>query len=287
MANGQAVLPSRVLDVAEVDRLTARLEAGEADRHSAHAAQLRDALRLDRVYADAGLALQTTAVLALVWRCSEHRAQRLLHEAKTLRRLGALDVMTTGLLTVEPGRVVVEVLGLLEDDALALGVWRRLRARLEQDALVGALLPPARAAELLRRWLIEADADAAVRRRERAEKDRAGVQLWLQDEGLVDIAVHGVTGPNAEAIDQRLRQLATPIGLGDDRTAGERMRDAAVDSLLGRTALPFGANGGAARCDVPGCGCPQADPADPIFDAYLAPMVSRTLTTSPSSMPSA
>src|SRR5687768_6780682 len=123
MANGQAVLPSALLDVAEVDRLTDRLERREVARHLEHAEQLTDALALDAVYADAGMALQTAAVLAMTWQCSEDRAASCLHEATVLRRLGALAVMRAGLLTVEQGRVVVDVLGPLDDEDLAVRVW--------------------------------------------------------------------------------------------------------------------------------------------------------------------
>jgi hypothetical protein len=267
MANGQAVLAPTVLDTAEVERLHADLELGEADRHIQHALQLDRALRLDRVYRDAGLGLQTTAELGLLWRCSEERASARLHEAKLLDRLGALGVMRTGLLTLEQGRVVVDVLGPVEDADLALRVWLRLELRLEQDARIGAVLPPARTAELLRRWLLEADPAGAVERRKQAETDSADVDLWKRDDGLVDIAIRAVTGPNAQACAQRIHEHAEPIGPGDLRPAGMRYRDAAVDLILGRTTLPFtpaaleaAAEIGlevASRCGRPGCGCGQ------------------------------
>ena len=133
MANGQAVLSSVVLDTAEVERLHGRLESRELARHADHAAQLTDALALDREYRAVGMELQTTAELALLWRCSENLAGARLYEAQVLDRLGALAVMRTGLLTVEQGRVVVDILGKVEDD-LALSVWLRLEHRLEQDA---------------------------------------------------------------------------------------------------------------------------------------------------------
>ncbi|MBK5307292.1 MAG: hypothetical protein JJD92_11450 [Frankiaceae bacterium] len=270
MANGQAVLPSALLDVGEVDRLTARLETREVDRHRQHAEQLIDALALDAVYADAGMALQTAAVLALTWHCSEQLAAVRLHEAHTLRRLGALEVMRDGLLTVEQGRVLVDVLGRVDDEDLAAGVWERLRARLEQNALHGAVLPPARTAELLRRWLLEADPQGAIDRRREAEDSTADVDLWRRDDGLNDLAIRGLTGPNAQACAQTIRDHADPIGSQDQRPVGRRMRDAAVDLILGRTTLPFptdlvefAAENGLVvpgRCGRPGCGCAQGQP---------------------------
>jgi hypothetical protein len=260
MANGQAVLTQTVLDTAEVDRLCAELEASEERRHTEHAAQLRRALDLDRTYGAAGMALQTTAVLALVWRCSEAFATGRLHQARALDRLGALAVMARGLLTVEQARVVVEVLGPVEDLAVADRVWTRLWRRLEQDAAVGAVLPPARTAELLRRWLIEADPADAIEQRQAAEDAAADVELWRRDDGLVDIALRGVSGPNAQACAQRIRDHAEPIGLRDERTVGTRLRDAAVDLILGRITLPFPACSTADRCGRSGCGCMQAQP---------------------------
>ncbi|MCW2572563.1 MAG: hypothetical protein JWO88_2621, partial [Frankiales bacterium] len=266
MAIGQAVLPAATLDVAAVDRLTARMDARETNRHVTYAAQLTDALALDRVYADAGMQLQTSAVLALVLNCSEDRAAGQLREASFLDRLGALAAMRAGMLTVEQSRVVVNVLGSVDDDDIALSVWSRLQRRLEQDAAVGAVLPPARTSELLRRWLIEVDAQAAVARRRDAARQAADVELWRRDDGLVDLALRGLTGPNARACAQRIRDHATPIGSDDPRSAGERALDAAVDLILGRTRLPYPAElaeldpDRTAGCGRPGCGCAQGQP---------------------------
>jgi hypothetical protein len=267
MANGQAVLSAVVLDTAEVACLQDRLESREISRHVEHAAQLTDALALEQAYCAVGMELQTTAELALLWRCSEDLAGSRLYEAGILDRLGALGCMRTGLLTIEQGRVVVDVLGPVGDEDLALRVWLRLEQRLEQDARIGAVLPPARTGELLRRWLLEADPAGAIDRRKQAETDTADVDLWRRDDGLVDIAIRAVTGPNAQACAQQIRAHAEPLGPDDLRPAGVRYRDAAVDLLLGRTTLPFSdaALDAAAelglelpgRCGRPGCGCGQ------------------------------
>ncbi|MDT7538894.1 MAG: hypothetical protein QOI82_2479 [Actinomycetota bacterium] len=288
MANGQAVLAPAVLDTAEVELLHADLEAGEAHRHGAHAAQLGRALRLDRIYRDAGMALQTTAELALLWRCSEEFASARLWEAEILDRLGALPAMRTGLLTMEQGRIVVDVLGSVDDD-VALAVWLRLQQRLEQDARIGAVLPPARTAELLRRWLLELDQEGAIDRRKQAEEAGADVDLWKRDDGLVDIAIRAVTGPNAQAVGQRIREHAEPIGSGDNRPVGMRYRDAAIDLILGRTTLPFTPESAEAaaelgvdlsRCGRPGCGCGQGSSAPCGVEVSVLVPISSALGTS-------
>jgi hypothetical protein len=288
MANGQAVLSSTVLNTAEVELLHADLEAGEANRHGAHAAQLGRALRLDRIYRDAGMALQTSAELALLWRCSEEFASARLREAEILDRLGALSAMRTGLLTMEQSRIVVDVLGGV-DDEIALSVWLRLHHRLEQDARIGAVLPPARTAELLRRWLLELDQAGAIDRRKQAEDAGADVDLWKRDDGLVDIAIRAVTGPNAQAVGQRIREHAEPIGSGDNRPVGMRYRDAAIDLLLGRTTLPFTPDAAAAAaelgidlspCGRTGCGCGQGSSVPCGVEVHVLVPISSALGTS-------
>jgi hypothetical protein len=288
MANGQAVLPSTVLDTAEVEALQARLESRELARHADHAAQLTDALALDAAYRAVGMGLQTTAELALLWRCSEDYAGWRLREAEILQRLGALSLMRTGMLTIGQGRVVVDILGPVEDEHLALSVWLRLERRLEQDDRIGAVLPPARTAELLRRWLLEADPAGAVERRKQAETDSADVDLWKREDGLVDIAIRAVTGPNAQAVGQRIRENAEPIGPGDDRSVGMRYRDAAIDLLLGRTTLPFTAEPAEAaaqlgidltRCGLPGCGCGQGSSVPCGVDVQVLVPISSALGT--------
>ena len=140
MAIGQGVLQSAVLDVGEADRLCARMERRNRDRHAQHAAQLIDALELDRVHRDAGMALQTSAVIALTLRCSEDRASGWLQDARELESLRtALPAMTAGLLTIEQSRVVIDVLGPIDDADLVQRVWDRLLVRLEQDARIGAV----------------------------------------------------------------------------------------------------------------------------------------------------
>src|SRR4051812_1875425 len=206
MAVGQAVLPSATLDVAEVDRLSDQLQGRERDRSVRHADQLIDLLALDRVYARAGMELGTAAQAALLLNCSEHHASALLADARALQRLGALTVMRDGLLTVEQARVVVDVLGRVENTDLAVSLWERLH-----------------------RWLLTADPAGAVERRKKAQRDSNAVEVWRRDDGLNDLALRGLTGPNTQAILGRISAHGEPVGPYDERTEGERRLQAATD----------------------------------------------------------
>jgi len=227
MAIGQAVLPSATLDVAEVNRLSDALEAGERDRSVRHGEQLLTILTLDRVYARAGMGLGTAAQVALLLTCSEHRANQLLSDARVLDRLGALPAMRDGLLTVEQARVVVDVLGPLESLGLAASLWERLQTRLVLDAERDGVLPPARLRELLQRWLLAADPDGAAERRKAAQRETTDVQAWRREGGLEDLALRGLTSPSAQAILDRICQHSDPIGPYDRRSEGQRRLEAA------------------------------------------------------------
>ena len=86
MVAGQGVLPG-ALDLAAVTAVEERLAARQLARGAAHVADLRDALALHRLHADAGLGLCTVATLAAVLRCSELRAGQLLADARLLADL--------------------------------------------------------------------------------------------------------------------------------------------------------------------------------------------------------
>src|SRR4051794_34160389 len=100
MAVGQGALAESILDVAELNRIGARLEGRETDRAVLHAEQLSDALALHRVYDAAGMGLSSPVNVAMVLNCSENRATSLLMDAEVLDQVGALSDMTTGALTV-------------------------------------------------------------------------------------------------------------------------------------------------------------------------------------------
>jgi hypothetical protein len=87
--------------------VAARLEAGEHDRSAAHARQLRDGLELLRLDELDGFELSMPAELALLLRCSEHRAVELLPQAELFAALPeGLVALEAGRLTVEQARAV-------------------------------------------------------------------------------------------------------------------------------------------------------------------------------------
>ena len=249
MAVGQRVLGEAVLDVAELDRLGALIEAEEQDRSVRHARQLRHVLALHRVYGRAGMELSTPAYLALLLGSSEARATRLLTDAQSLEALGALGPMQAGQLTVEQARVVVDLLGPV-DPGTGAALWQRLAGRLEADRADGVVRPPARLRELLNRWLMAADPEGMAARRREAVRQDADVSLWARDDGLTDLVGRGLSAADALACLDRLDRLAAAEPT-DQRTAGQRRRDALVDLLLGRQSLPLGDG-----CCPPGAAAP-------------------------------
>lgn len=238
MAIGQGVLSASVLDVAELDRLGGRIEDRERRRSTEHAEQLVDVLAIHRVHGAAGMELSTHAYVALLMECSEHRARMMLADAQVLERLGALAAMCTGLLTVEQARVVVDVLGVL-NDGLGASLWERLADRLRTDRQQSVVRPPARLRELLQRWVIAADPEGyAARRRHSADAD-ADVELWKRDDGLADLVARSLSAADARACLDRIERLATVTCEDDQRSAGQRRQQAFVALLLGRETLPF------------------------------------------------
>ena len=257
MAEGARDLRTSVLDVGACDRIGARVEARERRRSVEHAEQLTDLLALRRVHEAAGMGSATAAYAAMLMDASEDRAARLLWEAGVLERLGALDSMRDGLLTVEQARVVVDLLAPVEE-ALAAGLWQRVEDRLAADRARGVVRPPARLRELLRGWVIAVDPDGyAARRRDAAEAD-ADVELWRRDDGLVDLVGRALSAADAQACRDRIDQLAEPSGPNDTRTLGQRRRQVLVDLVTGRFVLTAGAD--AAGADDQAC-CPPGSAA--------------------------
>jgi hypothetical protein len=249
MVTGQDVL-SPVLDVPALNAVEDRLVAWEAVRCQAHAEQLRAALDADRIHRAAGHELNAVPQVALVLRCSEHRARQLVADARVLAPLpGAIEAVECGLLPVESSRRLVDALEPLPGDQ-RLAVWKRLQAKLIEADARAAVLPPARLVELVRRWATEADPDGATARRREAESRRSVEYTRRPDDGLVDLLLQGLNGPDAQACLQSIRRHAAPHSSFDFRTADQRHLDAARDLLLGRSALPFGEQ----HCP-PGCAC--------------------------------
>jgi hypothetical protein len=206
--------------------------------------------------------LSTVPQVALLLSCSEWRADRLLKEALLLAVLPrAFEALEWGLLTPEQASVVVAQLEPLAPP-VQLAVWQRLLTRLQ-----GGPLPPARLAELLRRWVVAADRDGAEQRRKQAERDRR-IEYRRREDGLADVFALGLRGPDAQAILQRIQDRSASFGPDDDRTADQRRLDAFRDMLLGRNPLPLDhvcqdssgadshtAGSCAGTHDRAGCGC--------------------------------
>jgi hypothetical protein len=180
------------------------------------------------------MSFSTVPHAALAMGCSENRAGRLLAEGLGLAELpGGLEAVECGLLTVEQSGVVVAQLAPVPLE-VRLQVWRRLQARLCGQGV----LPPARLNELLRRWIISADAEGAEERRRQAEDGRR-VNYRRREDGLHDLFVLGFRGPDMQAILSRVAARSEPVGIWDDRTADQRRFDAVQDLLLGRESLPL------------------------------------------------
>ncbi len=270
MAVGRQAL-GRALDVGRISVLEDRLGLREIERRAAHGPLLRDVLALHDLYSREGFGVSTVPQVALVLHCSEFRAGELLGSAAVLTDLpGGLEALECGLLGVEQSAVVARQLQPLDGPA-RLAVWSRLQERLLADDTTGGERTPARLRELLSGWVIEADPAAAVERRRAAAAD-GDVDYRRRDDGLVDLAAYGLTGPDAHACLARIRACAAPVGLGDDRPAGMRRLDALVDLLLGRNPLPLGSDdenppddaAEPVRCPAAGseavCGCRPGSP---------------------------
>ena len=242
-------------DVGAVDVVESRLARREQSRHAAHADALRDALELHRLYDAAGMGLATPAQLALVWRCSETRATTQLTAALLLVELpDALALLADAMMTAEQSAAVARSLEPVEP-AVRDAVWVRVRDLLVADADRHVQRPPARLTEQIRTWIVEVDAAAAIERRRRAENE-GNVLLQRRDDGLVDVLLSGLTAPDAEACLSRITDAAAPFGVDDERPAGKRRLDAAVDLLLGRTGRPEGECTGSGSS----CGCALGSP---------------------------
>jgi hypothetical protein len=237
MAVGQQAL-GRVLDVGRIGVLEVRLRVREVERRAAHSPLLRDVLALHELYSRESFGMSTVSQLALVLQCSEFRANELLGTAVVLDTLpGGFEALECGLLGIEQSAVVFRQLAPLDLPA-RLGVWARLQEQLLADDEAGAVRPAARLRELLSGWVIEADPAGAVARRKDAAAE-GDVDYRRRDDGLVDLAAYGLTGPDAHACLAKIRACAAPVGLGDERLAGKRRVDALVDLILGRNPLPF------------------------------------------------
>ena len=252
MAVGQAVLTS-VLDVGALNAVESRLEVQGVAVCQAHAVLLREVLELHRVLAAAGAGLSTVPQTALLLQVSEQAARTLLAEAQLLAALpGGVEAVECGLLTVAQSAALLRAVRDLSP-AVQQQVWGQLQARLLSAAQDGVVLPPARLAQSLARWVVQADPVGAQERRRRAEA-HGEVSYRRRDDGLGDLFATAIPTPLLQAVLCRIRAAAGPVGSHDDRTAGKRRLDALLDLLLGRNPLPLDQHqGGAVGCPAGGC----------------------------------
>ena len=198
--------------------------------------------------------------VALLLQVSEQAAHTLLAEAQLLASLpGGLEALECGLLTVAQSAALWRAVRDLAPQ-VQHAVWAQLQARLVSAAQDGVVLPPARLAQLLARWVVQADPDDAQERRRRAEA-QGDVSYRRREDGLGDLFATAIPAPLLQAVLCRVRAAAQPTGAEDDRTAGKRRLDALVDLLLGRQRLLFDGTGGSVSCTGAACGCRPGAPA--------------------------
>jgi len=262
---------------AALEAAETRLQQAPAALGRAHAQLLLDALHVAQAYSGEGQSLSVAPQVALLLRCSGAKADRLLGEASTLAELpDGFSALQDGSLTVEQSAAVARELSRVPDLPTRLTVWRRLVDRLRDDLRTGAVLPPPRLRELLRRWVLELAPQDAVETRQEAAVERR-VEYRRRDDGLADLFLFGIGGSLAQAVLSRIRDASVPVSLFDDRTADQRRLDAAVDLLLGRVGQPGGGSGcqagasagagagagvgaGVAASTGAGCGCLPGTP---------------------------
>jgi hypothetical protein len=246
---------SRGLDVAALNAAETALESAGQACGAPHVQMLQAVLRVHGTYSAAGLQLSAAPQIALLLQVSEHRAHRLLAEASVLASLpGGFAAVESGLLGVERSEPVTRQLAEL-DLPLRRQVWQRLLDRLRADREAGVAMPAPRLTETLRRWINQADPEAAAARRKQAQSERS-VSYRRRDDGLADLFLLGIPAPLAQACLQRIRAHSRPVGSSDERTADQRRLDAAVDLLLGREGQRHRHEAGRSAC-----GCTVGAPA--------------------------
>ena len=151
---------------------------------------------------------------------------------------GGLEALECGLLTVAQSASFLRAVRDLTPP-VQQQVWDRLQARLLSAAQEGVVLPPARLAQSLARWVVRADPAGAQDRRRQVEA-QGDASYRRRDDGLGDLFATAIPTPVLQAVLCRIRAAAQPLGSQDDRSAGKRRLDALLDLLLGRQHLPVG-----------------------------------------------
>jgi hypothetical protein len=235
----------------------------ERDRAMEHSVLLRQVRTVHRFMSAEGFELSTVPELALLTTSSEARAQSLLEQAITFEALpGGFDVLEDGRLTVEQAAVVGRGLVALAVTDAEL-VWSVLMERLDTARARGTVYPPRRLEELLRRLIAELLPEELTEQKHAAGAD-AEVTFTDLGSGSYDLYARGIDPVNAAAAQANLARRSQPAGGWDERSAGERQRDALVDLLTGRTPLfNCEAHDITPEDDEPRpavCGCPTGSP---------------------------
>ncbi|RMI35476.1 HNH endonuclease signature motif containing protein [Nocardia stercoris] len=135
---------------------------------------------------------------------------------------------------LEPAKVQIIC---AELDSVADEVVATLEPRIVQHALD---IDPSRLKRTIRRWVLEVDSRAQIKRRKQAERDR-DVTIFARDDGTAGIDAT-MTAEGGRALYHRLREMATGDVCGrDPRTLGQRRSDAlAALADTGRLACQCG-----------------------------------------------
>ncbi|MFM9135405.1 MAG: DUF222 domain-containing protein [bacterium] len=210
------------------------VEAATADPAFAHTS-FQESCVADEVAAALHVAPRTAS-----WKV--HAARALVQQWPELG-----EAVASGDLTVAQARVIADGVSALtgvrgeDGEDLATQVVRSMLH-------VAGTLPPARLRERVDRAVVDADAEAAARRRREATRERTDVTMWTDAEGMACLASRGPAADILalrEALDARARLLRDNADPADDRTAG-RWRYAALMHAFGLHPV------GAAAVDLPG-----------------------------------
>ena len=152
--------------------------------------------------------------------------------------------VTVGRLTPAQARVIYEGVSVLSGHLDDAGV--DLSERAVQGLIrIAPKLPPARLRERVARVVASLDPEAAMRRRQRAERDLTDVSIWAEADGMACLAARGQAidlVAMREIIDARAALMRDGAAADDERTAGQWRLAAMLAAFgvtpVGRTPTP-------------------------------------------------
>lgn len=180
------------------------------------------------------------AEVSAALRISLGKAGSLMHYGLAMRRLPAVSTLfTAGDIDMATFRTIAYRTDWITDEAIQAYVDQAIAAYAQR----WHSMTQGRLAREIDAIVQSVDPDAVRRAKERA-RDR-DVTIWDGGDGITDVSGRLLT-TDAQALDQRLDQLAATVCPDDPRNAGQRRADA-----LG--ALAAGADGLMCRCGLPRC----------------------------------